>query len=172
MTKIIKKVLSVLTALAVIAVVLAGCSSSSASNDNSSSERASKDAAKFAVVAMYGSNGAFKDMADGIIDELVAKGYKKDNIVFKDAQGDATSLSTIINSLDDGSYSAILTVGTQATQTLVNIKSKYYRNRHYHRELNWKQKCTVRKRNRYNHFTCRCKRCGCYYCLCISFFFI
>lgn len=124
MTKVIKKVLSVLMAVAVIAAVFAGCSSNSSNNDNSSSERASKDTAKFAVVAMDGSNGAFKDMADGIIDELVAKGYKKDNIVFKDAQGDATSLSTIINSLDDGSYSAILTVGTQATQTLVNIKSE------------------------------------------------
>ena len=83
MTKVIKKILSVLMAVAVIAAVFAGCSSNSASNDNSSSERASKDAAKFAVVAMDGSNGAFKDMADGIIDELVAKGYKKDNIVFK-----------------------------------------------------------------------------------------
>ena len=124
MTKVIKKVLSVLMAVAVIAAVFAGCSSNSSNNDNSSSERASKDVAKFAVVAMDGSNGAFKDMADGIIDELVTKGYKKDNIVFKDAQGDATSLSTIINSLDDGSYSAILTVGTQATQTLVNIKSE------------------------------------------------
>jgi putative ABC transport system substrate-binding protein len=63
-------------------------------------------------------------MKDGIIDYMVSQGYSEDNFDYKDAQGDTAALSSIINAMDDGSYTAIFTIGTACTQTLVNLESE------------------------------------------------
>ena len=46
-------------------------------------------------------------MKDGIIEEMKKNGYENAEFDYKDAQGDSTTLTTIINSMDDGSYDAI-----------------------------------------------------------------
>lgn len=117
MKKSFKKVIAVLMAVIIAAACLAGCSKGE--GNGTSSENA-----KFAVVVQTGANGAFVDMKDGIIAELQANGYENAEFVYKDAQGDPSALSTIISSLDDGSYDAIFTIGTAATQTLVNLQSE------------------------------------------------
>ena len=63
-------------------------------------------------------NSAFEDMKDGIVDELKANGY--DNIDVQCAQGDATTLQTIAQNMADGSYKAVFTIATPATQAMVN----------------------------------------------------
>ena len=117
MRKSIKKIIAVLMAVVIAAACLAGCSKGEG-ND------ASGENARFAVVVQTGANGAFVDMKDGIIAELQENGYENAEFVYKDAQGDPSALSTIISSLDDGSYDAIFTIGTAATQTLVNLQSE------------------------------------------------
>ena len=117
MKKIIKKVLAVIFAIAVAAACFAGCSKS-----DSGSKEDSKTA-KFGIVVQTGANGAFVDMKDGIIEEMKKNGYENAEFDYKDAQGDSTTLTTIINSMDDGSYDAIFTIGTACTQTLVNLAS-------------------------------------------------
>ena len=117
MRKSIKKIIAVLMAVVIAAACLAGCSKGEG-ND------ASGENTRFAVVVQTGANGAFVDMQDGIIAELQANGYENAEFVYKDAQGDPSALSTIISSLDDGSYDAIFTIGTAATQTLVNLQSE------------------------------------------------
>lgn len=80
---------------------------------------------KFGIILQI-ENGAFIDMRDGIIVELKDNGYTDDNaeFVYQSAQGDMTALSTIATSMDDGSYTAVFTVGTAATQQFVNLESK------------------------------------------------
>ena len=62
-------------------------------------------------------------MKDGIIEEMKKNGYENAEFDYKDAQGDSTTLTTIISAMDDGSYDAIFTIGTACTQTLVNLAS-------------------------------------------------
>lgn len=80
---------------------------------------------KFGIVLQI-ENGAFTDMRDGIIEELKANGYTDENseFVYQSAQGDMTALSTIVSSMDDGTYTAVFTVGTAATQQFVNLASE------------------------------------------------
>lgn len=76
---------------------------------------------KIGVVQMI-ENGAFNDMKDGILAELEEKGYTEENSVIevKCAQGDATNLQTIAQEMADGSYDAVFTIATPATQAMVN----------------------------------------------------
>ena len=117
MKKSMKRIVAVLLAIMMIVACFAGCSSDGKEAD-------SDKAAKFAVVLQTGANGAFVDMKDGIIEALKSNGYENATFVYKDAQGDPSALSTIISSLDDGSYTAVFTVGTACTQTMVNLKSE------------------------------------------------
>lgn len=115
--KKLKKIASILLAISIVALCFSACSNGE-SGDGSSAENG-----KFAVVLQTGANGAFVDMKDGIIEEMKANGYENAVFDYKDAQGDASALSTIISSLDDGTYDAIFTVGTASTQAMVNIQS-------------------------------------------------
>lgn len=117
MKKAIKKITAVLLAVMMVAACFAGCSSDKSEDNGDKS-------AKFAVVLQTGANGAFVDMKDGIIEKLKANGYENATFEYKDAQGDPSALSTIINSLDDGSYTAVFTVGTACTQSMVNLQSE------------------------------------------------
>ena len=79
---------------------------------------------KFGVILQI-ENGAFTDMRDGILDALHAAGYTEENTEFvvKCAQGDTTALSTIASEMDDGTYTAVFTIATAATQQFVNLGS-------------------------------------------------
>lgn len=114
-----KKFTKIISALMAVVLICAGFSACSQEKSGGSAENG-----KFAVVLQTGANGAFVDMKDGIIEELKAQGYENAIFDYKDAQGDASALSTIISSLDDGTYDAIFTVGTASTQAMVNIQSE------------------------------------------------
>ncbi len=84
------------------------------------------DKTKVGIILLI-ENGAFLDMKDGIISGLAANGYVEgDNleIDYKNAQGDATNLATICQSMDDGTYDVVFTVATPATQTFVGLESE------------------------------------------------
>lgn len=119
--KMMKKITALLLALALAIVCFAGCSKSNTADNSESSDTAK--AAKFGIVVQTGANGAFVDMKDGIIDEMKANGYENATFDYKDAQGDASTLSQIVSAMDDGTYDAIFTIGTACTQTLVNLAS-------------------------------------------------
>ncbi len=122
MKKTLKKIVTVMLAVFVAAACLAGCSANKTDKANSATPDAAKPA-KFGIVVQTGANGAFVDMKDGIIEEMKAKGYENAVFDYKDAQGDPSALTTIINAMDDGSYTAIFTIGTACTQALVNLSS-------------------------------------------------
>lgn len=121
MKKVIKRISALLMSVLLLATVFAGCSSADKIGDT---EKGGSKEGKFGVVVQTGANGAFVDMKDGIIAKMKEAGYENATFDYKDAQGDPTTLSTIISSMDDGSYDAIFTIGTACTQTLVNLGSE------------------------------------------------
>ena len=78
---------------------------------------------RVAVIQMI-ENGAFNDMREGFIQELRDKGYTEDELVidYECAQGDATNLQTIAQSVADGGYDLVCTIATPATQAIVNLE--------------------------------------------------
>ena len=74
-------------------------------------------------VIVQKENGAFLDMKNGILDTLAAHGYTEETaeIVYQYAQGDATSLATICNSMDG--YDLVFCIATPASQQFVNLES-------------------------------------------------
>lgn len=104
MKKTLKKIAAVLLAALMVAACFAGCSANKDNNESTTPDTAKP--AKFGIVVQTGANG-----------------YENATFDYKDAQGDPSALSTIINAMDDGSYDAIFTIGTACTQTLVNLSS-------------------------------------------------
>ncbi|MCM1115211.1 MAG: ABC transporter substrate-binding protein [Clostridium sp.] len=123
MKKTMKKIIAVILAALIAIACFAGCSNGKETKDNSTTLDTAKPA-KFGIVVQTGANGAFVDMKDGIIEEMKANGFENATFDYKDAQNDASALSTIISAMDDGSYDAIFTIGTACTQTLVNLSSE------------------------------------------------
>ena len=136
-----KKLLSAVCILAMTAMTLAGCGSSSTQETKASTTEATvTEAASEATEALESEgakadgtykvgiiqlieNGAFNDMREGFIEELQAKGYTEDKLTvdYKCAQGDATNLQTIAQSMADGDYDLVCTIATPATQAMVNL---------------------------------------------------
>lgn len=128
-----KKFMAIFAAavMMVSAMGITGCGASGSGNETSAKaeETAAGDKAetqdenkassddKIGVLYLI-ENGAFNDMKNGIVDELKANGYT--NIDVQCAQGDATTLQTIAQNMADGSYKAVFTVATPATQAMVN----------------------------------------------------
>lgn len=109
---ILFRLIAAVSIIALFAAMASGCSSSE------------EKKYKFGIIAQI-ENGAFTDMRDGILAELKDNGYTDTNtdFVYQSAQGDMTALSTIATSMDDGSYTAVFTIGTAATQQFVNLGS-------------------------------------------------
>lgn len=78
------------------------------------SEGAKADGSYTVGIIQLIENGAFNDMREGFIEELQAKGYTEDKLTvdYKCAQGDATNLQTIAQSMADGDYDLVCTIAT------------------------------------------------------------
>ena len=113
--KTFRKLAAVTTMMAMTAALFTGCSKDE--------KKENTDTLKIGVIQMI-ENGAFNDMREGFIDELKAKGYDTDKaqIDYKCAQGDATNLQTIAQSMANGKYDLIATIATPATQAMVNME--------------------------------------------------
>ena len=74
-------------------------------------------------IVVQKENGAFLDMRDGILKKLAENGYTEETaeIVYQCAQGDATALATICNSMDG--YDMVFCIATPAAQQFVNLES-------------------------------------------------
>ena len=118
--KLMKKVAGLILSGVLCLTMLAGCGS----NGGKSSGSSDGDKLKVGIIQMI-ENGAFNDMREGFIDELAEKGYGEDKVefVYKCAQGDATNLQTIAQSMADGSYDLVCTIATPPTQAMVNLNS-------------------------------------------------
>lgn len=125
-----KKIVSIILMLAMLIcpLMLASCGGETVIDADGTTAGTKPDSdvkgLKIGIVSQV-ENGAFVDMKDGIIAALAEAGYTEDNstIDYKCAQGDATVLSTICSSMDDGSYDAVFTIATPATQAFVNLES-------------------------------------------------
>lgn len=118
----LKKLLGLILTAAMFTITGAGCSNTVTENaDNQSS---TGDVLKVGVIQMV-ENGAFNDMREGFIQELRDKGYTEDKleITYKTAQGDATNLNTICQSMVSEGMDLVCTIATPATQSMVNLKS-------------------------------------------------
>ena len=116
-----KKLLSAVCILAMTAMTLAGCGSSSTQETKAATTEAAVSDGSYTVgIIQLIENGAFNDMREGFIEELQAKGYTEDKLTvdYKCAQGDATNLQTIAQSMADGSYDLVCTIATPATQAM------------------------------------------------------
>lgn len=116
----IKKLLGI--TMASLMVVVTGCGSNG--NGATESSNAGDDVLKVGIVQMI-ENGAFNDMREGFIQELRDKGYSEDKleINYKSAQGDATNLNTICQSMVSDGMDLVCTIATPATQAMVNLNS-------------------------------------------------
>lgn len=135
-----KKLFAAVCILALSMMTLAGCGSSSketaaptetvaeaaseaAESLETAAEQADGEVLSIGIIQMI-ENGAFNDMREGFIAELRDKGYTEDKLTvdYKCAQGDATNLQTIAQSMADGDYDLICTIATPATQAMVNLE--------------------------------------------------
>ena len=115
---LLKKVLSA-TVLTSMLFSLTGCS-----GNGSQQAYPADDKLKVGIVQMI-DNGAFEEMREGFIAELEAKGYGEDkvDIVYKNAQGDATNLNTICQEMVDSDVDLVAAIATPAAQAMVAMES-------------------------------------------------
>ncbi|MBR5318004.1 MAG: ABC transporter substrate-binding protein [Peptococcaceae bacterium] len=115
---LLKKVLSA-TVLTSMLFSLTGCS-----GNGSQQADPADDKLKVGIVQMI-DNGAFEEMREGFIAELEAKGYGEDkvDIVYKNAQGDATNLNTICQEMVDSDVDLVAAIATPAAQAMVAMES-------------------------------------------------
>lgn len=118
----LKKLLGLTLTAAMLVITAAGCSNTETENTDSQSSEGG--VLKVGVIQMV-ENGAFNDMREGFIQELRDKGYTEDKleIIYKTAQGDATNLNTICQSMVSEGTDLVCTIATPATQAMVNLKS-------------------------------------------------
>ena len=85
-------------------------------------ESPSEAAKKYTIgIVQQIDNGAFSDMREGFIERIREAGYTEDKceILQRNAQGDATTLNTIISDLAAAKVDAIVTIATPATLAAV-----------------------------------------------------
>ncbi len=93
---------------------------------NNTQQQSDADGEKLKVgIVQLIDNGAFEDMRDGFIQELQDKGYGEDKVevIYKNAQGDATNLNTICQEMVDSQVDLVATIATPASQAMVAMES-------------------------------------------------
>lgn len=100
-------------------LVVAGCGTETAPKAD--------DSAKVIKVGLVqlADNGAFTDMREGFINKIHELGYTEDQLVvdYKNANGDTGTLNSILQTMVDEQKDMIVTIGTPATQAIVNMNS-------------------------------------------------
>ena len=117
-----KKILSA-TVLTSMVFSLTACGSGNDSNTQSDTD---SNGEKLTVgIVQLIDNGAFEDTREGFIQELNDKGYGEDKveIVYKNAQGDATVLNTICQDMVTDQVDLVATIATPAAQAMVAMES-------------------------------------------------
>lgn len=117
-----KKILSA-TVLTSMVFSLTACGGG---NDSNTQSDADSNGEKLTVgIVQLIDNGAFEDMREGFIQELNDKGYGEDKveIVYKNAQGDATVLNTICQDMVTDQVDLVATIATPAAQAMVAMES-------------------------------------------------
>ncbi len=111
--------------LALFALPLTACESEKPSSTESTKEESSEKVYNVGII-QHLENAAFADMRKGFIQQMRAKGYDEEVMIFhyKDAQGDSTNLNTISQEMADGNYDFIVAIATPAAQSIVNMESK------------------------------------------------
>lgn len=104
-----------------LSVLFAAAAFSACSAGTDTSEKDGKDLK--VGIATLAENGAFNDMRAGIEEKLKTKYGDSIEIVYKNAGSDAAALSSIVSAFDDGTYDAVFTIATPATQAFVNLES-------------------------------------------------
>ncbi len=124
-----KKIIKTTGLLMAAALAFTGCQQTSQEQDKGqeqvdATQLSADDKIKVGVIQMV-ENGAFNDMREGFIEELKAKGYTEDKceITYETAQGDATNLNTICQSMVSNGMDLVCTIATPATQAMVNLES-------------------------------------------------
>lgn len=71
-------------------------------------------------------NGAFEDMREGFIQQLRDQGYTEDKleILYENAQGDATNLNTICQGMVSKKVDLVAAIATPAAEAMVNQESE------------------------------------------------
>ncbi|EHL08554.1 ABC transporter substrate binding protein [Desulfitobacterium hafniense DP7] len=114
MKKTLAKILTLMLLLAA-----AGCSAETTPKNSDSA-----NAIQVGLVQLA-DNGAFTDMREGFIDKLRELGYTEEQLVidYKNANGDTATLNSIFQTMVDAQKDLIVTIGTPATQAIVNMDS-------------------------------------------------
>lgn len=117
-----KKILSA----TVLTSMVFSLTASGSGNDNNTQSDTDSNGEKLTVgIVQLIDNGAFEDMREGFIQELNDKGYGEDKveIVYKNAQGDATVLNTICQDMVTDQVDLVATIATPAAQAMVAMES-------------------------------------------------
>ncbi len=111
-----KKLFALLLTLSLL-LVAAGCGTGTTPN-------ASAKVINVGIIQLA-DNGAFTDMRQGFIDKMRSLGYSEDkmNFDFKSANGDTGTLNSICQTMVDQKKDFIVTIGTPASQAIVNMNS-------------------------------------------------
>ena len=117
-SSVLKKILSA-TVLTAMLLSLSACGETATTEESNAQEPL-----KVGIVQLI-DNGAFEDMREGFIQELKDKGYDENNIelVYKNAQGDATNLNTICQEMVDSDVDLVAAIATPAAQAMVSLES-------------------------------------------------
>ncbi|HHV64399.1 MAG TPA: ABC transporter substrate-binding protein [Peptococcaceae bacterium] len=105
----------------ILVLFIVGCSTEI---KDSKGNEVTNDVIQVGIIQLA-DNGAFTDMREGFINKMRNLGYSEDKMVFdyKNANGDTATLNSICQTMVDQKKDLIVTIGTPATQAIVNMNS-------------------------------------------------
>ncbi|AGA69000.1 ABC-type uncharacterized transport system, periplasmic component [Desulfitobacterium dichloroeliminans LMG P-21439] len=105
--------------ISILLLAAVGCSS-----ETTPQSKASSDAIQVGLVQLA-DNGAFTDMREGFTNKMRELGYSEEGMVidYKNANGDTATLNSIMQTMVEEKKDMIVTIGTPATQAIVNMDS-------------------------------------------------
>ncbi|MGE4272187.1 MAG: ABC transporter substrate-binding protein [Desulfitobacterium sp.] len=106
--------------ISILLLAAVGCSAETTPQQG----KASANAIQVGLVQLA-DNGAFTDMREGFTTKMRELGYTEEQMVidYKNANGDTATLNSIMQTMVDEKKDMIVTIGTPATQAIVNMDS-------------------------------------------------